>query len=139
VASQAGAPHLVLNKIRTGDRAVKVEMPDLGEFSSRTPVVVDDIISTAHTMIETVKELKTRGTPPPHCVGVHGIFAGRAIMELKRAGAAVIATCNTVNHPTNQIDISSILAPAIERLTAATAPPAAARRASNSPNAVVGK
>ncbi|MBY0512012.1 MAG: ribose-phosphate pyrophosphokinase [Rhodospirillaceae bacterium] len=139
VASQAGAPHLVLKKTRTGDRAVKVEMPDLGEFSSQTPVVVDDIISTAHTMIETVKELKTRGTPPPYCVGVHGIFAGRAHMELKQAGAAVIATCNTVNHPTNQIDISSLLAPAIERLTAATAPAAAALRTGNRPDAAVAK
>lgn len=139
VASQADAPHLVLKKTRTGDRSVKVEIPDFAEFSSRTPVVVDDIISTAHTMIETVKELKVRGTPPPCCLGVHAIFAGRAYMELRQAGATVIATCNTVNHPSNQIDISSLLAPAIDRLIATTTPVAATRRTRSGPDAVIGK
>ncbi|MGE0665759.1 MAG: ribose-phosphate diphosphokinase [Sphingomonadales bacterium] len=113
VAQAADAPYVVQRKIRSGDRAVRIEMPDITGHISRTPVVVDDIISTAHTMIETVKELRRRSMRPPACVGVHGIFAGVAAAELEQAGATIIITCNTVEHSSNRIDISYLLAPAI--------------------------
>lgn len=116
VAQAAGAPYIVQRKTRSGDRAVRIEMPDTTDYASRTPVVVDDIISTAHTMIETVKELRRRGLPPPTCIGVHGIFAGNASADLEQAGAAVIVTCNTVNHGSNRIDVSELLLPAIRRI-----------------------
>lgn len=122
VAQAAAAPYIVQRKTRSGDRAVKIEMPDTTDYLSRTPVVVDDIISTAHTMIETVKELSRRGMRPPICVGVHGIFAGDAFAELERAGAGTIVTCNTVNHSSNRIDISRLLGSAVHRMTAAASP-----------------
>lgn len=116
VAQAAGAPYIVQRKTRSGDRAVRIEMPDTTDYASRTPVVVDDIISTAHTMIETVKELRRRGLRPPTCIGVHGIFAGNASADLEQAGAAAIVTCNTVNHGSNRIDVSELLLPAIRRI-----------------------
>lgn len=117
VAQAADAPYIVQRKTRSGDRAIKIEMPDTTAHISRTPVVVDDIISTAHTMIETVKELRRRNMKPPTCVGVHGIFAGDAAVELEQAGAATIITCNTVGHGSNHIDISNLLVPPIHRRT----------------------
>lgn len=119
VAHASTAPYIVQRKTRSGDRTVRIEMPDTTEHLSRTPVVVDDIISTAHTMIETVKELRRRGMKPPICVGIHGIFAGDALTELEQAGAVTIVTCNTVNHESNRIDISKLLLPAIHRMTSA--------------------
>ncbi|MBL8643349.1 MAG: ribose-phosphate diphosphokinase [Rhodospirillaceae bacterium] len=120
VARAATAPYIVQRKRRSGDRSVAIEMPDTQGYRSKTPVVVDDIISTAHTMIETVKELRRRGMKPPICVGVHGIFAGDAFTELERAGAVAIVTSNTVNHESNRIDIGNLLLPAIHRMTAAS-------------------
>lgn len=117
VARAAAAPYIVQRKTRLGDRAVTIEMPDTAAYVSRTPVVVDDIISTAHSMIETVKELRRRGMKQPTCIGVHGVFAGDAAAELEQAGAAAIITCNTVNHGSNHIDITSLLIPAIRRRT----------------------
>lgn len=113
VAKASGAPHLVLQKTRIGDRRVKVKLPPIGALDGRTPVIVDDIVSTARTMIETVKGLRKLGARTPQCVGVHGIFADTAYRDLKAAGARVIVTCNTVIHPTNRIDTAEPLAQSV--------------------------
>jgi len=109
VAAQAGAPFTVLTKIRHGDHDVEVSLPELDKYRHHTPVLVDDIISTARTMIETVKHLTAMGTKPPVCIGVHGVFAGAAYTDLQQSGVARIVTCNTIPHPSNGIDISGVL------------------------------
>ncbi len=109
VARAAGAPYLVLQKIRRGDRDVEVSVPDIELHRSRTPVLVDDIISTAHTMIETVGQLKRAGLAPPVCVGVHAVFAGSAYRDLRAAGATRVVTCNTIEHETNAIDVAAVV------------------------------
>ena len=109
VATEAGAPFTVLSKVRRGDRDVEISIPDLAKYKDRTPVLVDDIISTARTMIETVIHLKTVGMHPPFCVGIHAVFAGSAYNDLKNAGVQQIVTCNTIPHESNQIDLSDTL------------------------------
>ena len=112
VAKSAGAPFIVLEKIRRGDREVEVTVPQVEKYREHSPVLVDDIISTARTMIETVGHLKKAGMKPPVCIGIHGIFAGNSFQELKEAGVATIATTNTIGHPANKIEIADLLASA---------------------------
>jgi ribose-phosphate pyrophosphokinase len=109
VAKLSGVPFLVLEKIRRGDKEVQVSVPQLAEYKDHTPVLIDDIISTAHTMIETVSHLKNAGMKAATCIGVHAIFAGNAYEELLKTGAEII-TCNTIAHPTNKIDVSELIA-----------------------------
>ena len=112
VARMSQAPHTVLRKVRRGDRDVEVSLPDAGLCQGRTPVLIDDIVSTARTMIETVGHLKKLQLPAPICIGVHGIFAGSAYEELQAAGAARIVTTTTVPHGSNAIDMTATLAEA---------------------------
>jgi len=116
VAQAIGAPHVVLEKTRRGDRDVEVSLPELDAFRDRVPVLVDDIISTARTMIAAVRRLRQAGMPAPICVGVHAVFAGTAYQELLQSGAAEIATCNTIAHPSNAIDLDESIAEASCRL-----------------------
>lgn len=109
VARGADAPYLVLEKIRRGDRDVSVSIPDPGALRGRTPVLVDDIISTARTMIAAVRHLAGHGLAAPVCVGVHAIFAGDAYAELLSAGAVRVVTANTIPHPSNAIDVTEAL------------------------------
>ncbi len=109
VANKADVPYTVLNKVRHGDRDVEVSIPDVDRYKDSTPVLVDDIISTARTMIETIGHLKKFGMKPPICIGIHGVFAGNAYQELMETGVENIVTCNTIPHPTNKIDISDLL------------------------------
>jgi ribose-phosphate pyrophosphokinase len=116
VARAAGAPYIVLHKTRRGDRDVSVSVPEVERHRHRTPVLVDDIISTARTMIETVGHLKRAALASPVCIGVHAVFAGSAYADLMTAGAERVVTCNTIAHQTNGIDVSAIIAEAARGL-----------------------
>lgn len=109
VAKNANAPFIVLTKIRHGDKDVEVSVPNVEKYKNHTPVLVDDIISSARTMIETVEHLKRAGMKAPVCIGVHAVFGGNAYQELINSGTANIVTCNTIEHESNQIDISDLL------------------------------
>lgn len=122
VAADAGAPAVVIEKIRRGDRDVQVSVPDVERWRDHTPVPVDDIIPTARTMIETVGHLLRAGLAAPVCVGVHGVFADDAYDQLLAAGAARIVTTNTIPHPSNGIDLTGQLAAAIGDVAGAVPP-----------------
>ena len=109
VAKNANAPFIVSEKIRHGDRDVELVVPSIENYKNFVPVLVDDIISTAHTMIETVKQLKQNGMQPPLCVAVHAVFAEKAYEELLAAGAAGVITANTILHSTNKLDVSPLI------------------------------
>lgn len=126
VARRAGAPYLVLAKQRHGDHDVQIEAPALDKWRAHTPVLVDDIISTAHTMIETLGHFARAGLAPAICIGVHAIFARDAYEALQKAGSAAIVTCNTVPHPSNAIDLSDTLAAGIRSLLEVNRPTSSA-------------
>jgi ribose-phosphate pyrophosphokinase len=113
VAEAAGAPSVVLDKVRHGDRDVSVSVPDVDRWRDHTPVLVDDIVSTAKTMIATVHHLGRAGLAPPVCIGVHAVFAPGAYEELRAAGAAAVVTCSTIPHESNGIDLSADIAGAV--------------------------
>ncbi|HET8731061.1 MAG TPA: ribose-phosphate pyrophosphokinase [Moraxellaceae bacterium] len=116
IARLQNLPFTVLTKQRHDDFHVDVSLPEADRWAGHTPVLVDDIISSAHTMIAAIGSLSTAGFAAPVCVGVHGLFAGTALAELKSAGAARIVTCNCVPHATNAIDVMPAVAAAISSL-----------------------
>lgn len=115
VAKAVGAPSIVLQKVRRGDRDVEISVPEIERWRDRTPVLIDDVISTGRTMIETVKHLNEAGLVRPVCLAVHGIFAGTAYQDLLHAGVGRIATTNSVAHGSNQIDLCDLLAEGTSR------------------------
>lgn len=110
VATMANCPYVVLEKVRHSDTDVDVHFPQIERYRAYTPVLVDDIISTARTMIETVTQLRALHFVSPVCIGVHGIFAGDAYEQLQKSGAGKIVTTNAIKHPSNQVDIAPLIA-----------------------------
>jgi len=117
VAALADAPHVVLSKVRYGDRDVEVTVPQIERWKDCTPVLVDDIVSTARTMAQTVLHLREAGMKPAICIGVHAVFADRAYDTLQTAGPAAIVTTNTIAHPTNAIDVCGAIADRMEQIS----------------------
>jgi len=117
VAQDAGAPYTVLDKIRRGDRDVQITVRNLDPLQGRTPVLVDDIISSGRTMIEAVRLIVSFSTSVPVCIAVHGLFADDAAESLAGAGARVIS-CDTVPHQSNRIGVAMLLAGAVREFTA---------------------
>lgn len=118
VAARVGCPAIVLNKIRLGDRSVQITVPDAAPHAGRTPVLIDDIISSARTMAVAAARVREAFGRSPVCVGVHAVFAPEALQVLLAAGARQIVTCNTPPHETNAIDVNPEMAAGVRRLLA---------------------
>ena len=116
VAALAGCSYSVLRKHRSGDRSVELTLPDLDELRGRTPVLVDDIVSSGQTLATTVRRLRALGLAAPVCIGVHAVFAGDALAALRAAGADRVVSCNTLPHPSNGIDVTEALAASIRAM-----------------------
>lgn len=112
VAERCGAPFVILEKTRRGDRDVSVSAPGAA-WNGHTPVLIDDIVSTGRTMIEAARQLRAAGSAPPMCVAIHAVFADALSDSLIEAGATGIVTCNTITHATNRICIAEQLADAV--------------------------
>lgn len=116
IAEAIGAPWQVLSKVRHGDRDVAVSPVDRAAIGTRTPVIVDDVISSGHTVADVARQLVASGCLPPVVAAVHGIFAGDAEALLRRAGVARIVTTNSVPHASNGIDVAGLLAEGVRAL-----------------------
>ncbi|MDP2032590.1 MAG: ribose-phosphate pyrophosphokinase [Polaromonas sp.] len=119
VAGLAGAPWTVLAKTRRGDREVGVRLASRERWPGRSPVLLDDIISTGHTMLAATRLLKKTGLGAPLCIGVHALFDAEAHGQLLEAGVTRVLTCDTITHPSNAIRMAPLLARAVRQLSAA--------------------
>ncbi|MGE0870308.1 MAG: ribose-phosphate diphosphokinase [Kofleriaceae bacterium] len=112
VAESCGAPYVILEKTRRGDRDVSVSSPDR-PWNGHTPVLIDDIVSTGRTLIEATRQLRAAGSAAPVCVAIHAVFADAVHEALVSAGARGIVTCNTIPHATNEICVAESIAVAV--------------------------
>ena len=73
VAERAGIPSAVLEKKRWGDFDVAISGGRLPDMDDKQPVIIDDIASSARTLVETVKLLSKAGTKPPVCCEIDDV------------------------------------------------------------------
>jgi ribose-phosphate pyrophosphokinase len=99
-------------KRRSGDREVRVELPDVGNYARA--VIVDDIASSGATIAATARALKRKGIRHVTAIVVHAIFAPGALTRIRRAGVGTIVSCDTVQHRTNRISVAPVIANALQ-------------------------
>ncbi len=110
IAKIVKCPVTVLKKTRYSSRKVSVNIADRKiDFRNKQIIVIDDIISTGHTMMEVIKFFRKNKVKRITCIGVHALFAEHAYEKMKKEGATEIITCNTIPHKSNKIDISTTL------------------------------
>lgn len=113
VASAASVPHVTLRKERRGDRDVVISFPELSAFAGKTPVLVDDVISSGRTMEVAARQLQKSGFGQSICLATHGILADDAHARLMVAGATVVVT-NSIPGPAALLDIHPLFAELIK-------------------------
>jgi ribose-phosphate pyrophosphokinase len=116
VARRVDAPWRVFGKQRLGDREVVLAPPPLDGLAHCTPVLLDDIVSSGHTLAEAVRALAAAGMRQPVCIAVHGPFAPGARQLLAQAGAQAVIGCNTLPGSGAQIDVMKEVAVAVQAL-----------------------
>ncbi|HLC61592.1 MAG TPA: ribose-phosphate diphosphokinase [Candidatus Nanoarchaeia archaeon] len=108
VAEKIGAESRILTKTRYSSYYVKVKLNKKIDLRDRNVVIVDDIVSTGHTIIEASKLLRKLGAKNIYCICVHGIFIEDALKKLKKNKINVIST-NTIPNKASKIDVSGII------------------------------
>ena len=111
IAEHIDAHATILRKKRYSSTKVRILVKDKG-FKGRDVVIVDDIISTGHTMIEPIKQLKKMGARSVTCICIHGLFVMEALKKLRKLGAKVVST-NTIENPVDKIDVASTISDVI--------------------------
>jgi len=127
VANLLCAPSVVACKERRGDRDVTIHLPELGRWLDHTPVLLDDIIASGETMLQTLRYLHSYTIEKPVCVAIHGVFAEGALEALQGEGVGDVVTSNSIVTEASHIDISKTVADALIDLCNAM-PVAATRR-----------
>lgn len=105
----------ILKKERYSSRHVEVKMVQPISIKDKNVVLVDDIISTGHTIIEAAKKAKKMGAKSVSALAVHGLFVEKALEKLQKAGVDQIYTTNTISGETAKIDISSLIVEELKR------------------------
>lgn len=113
VAEMIGAESMILNKKRYSSYHVEIKLNKKINLRNKNAVIVDDIISTGNTILETAKILRRLGAKKIHCICIHGIFASNALSKLKKAGINVIST-NTIPNKVARIDVSGVIAESLK-------------------------
>jgi ribose-phosphate pyrophosphokinase len=114
IGERIGYEYHILHKKRWSSRKVKVFFRKGVVLKGKKVVIVDDIISSGHTVMETIRSLKAMGIANIVVICVHGIFAENALQRLQRTGARIIS-CNTIPSSVSKIDVSKPLADALRR------------------------
>jgi len=109
IAAPAGLGFGVARKRRLGDREVRVELPDL-KFAGRHIVLVDDVVSTGHTLAEAALQLTAGGAASISALVTHALFVDGALARLRAAGVGDICSADSVLHPSNRIHLAEMLA-----------------------------
>jgi len=110
VAQALGVPWTVLTKNRAGDREVTVSLPHPAILRGRSPVIVDDIASSGHTLAAAARALRDLGSSPVTCVVVHALLDDADRAALHASGVERLVSTNTAPHGTNAIDVIPLLA-----------------------------
>jgi ribose-phosphate pyrophosphokinase len=113
VARLANAPCVVMEKVRRGDRDVRVALNGDLPQDARTAILVDDIVSSGATLVAAAQALRERGLHDCMAAVVHALFDDHALAAMRSAGIARIASCDTVVHQTNAISMAEALADAL--------------------------
>ena len=83
LSQKSGRPYVILAKNRTSPKTIKVQadkrtQKDIAAARAKTFVLIDDIVSTGSTLLESAKYLKSLGVRKIEFIAVHNTTRGKA-------------------------------------------------------------
>jgi ribose-phosphate pyrophosphokinase len=120
-AQRLGLPLVVLHKRReSGTETAATHL--VGDVRGRTCLLIDDIIATGGTLVESTRALQAAGAREEcYVAATHGLLLGGALGRLLDAGVRELFVTDTVARPEREpetvrvVSIAPLLAAAIER------------------------
>lgn len=111
-AARHGFEHAVCHKVRHGDRAVEVALPELA-LAGRQVVLLDDVASTGHTVAQAARLLLAAGAVSVDVAVTHALFAGDALQVMHDAGVGEVWSTDCIAHASNAVSMATAIAQAL--------------------------
>jgi ribose-phosphate pyrophosphokinase len=111
IAKMLGKKVVILKKVRKSPRYVKIKKEGLG--AAKNVIIIDDIISTGRTLVETLKIAKEQGAKNLVCIGIHAILSEKADKKIRKY--ARLITSNSIPNKYARIDISPAISEALKK------------------------
>ena len=93
---------------------VKIMNSNLDDVVSRDLILVDDMISTGGSIIKSTEFLKKQKCKRVFVACTHALLMNDAEKKIKKAGVSEIISTNTIPGNTSKVDVSGIIAKAIQ-------------------------
>lgn len=105
----AGLEHAVCHKVRHGDLAVRIALPEMN-LAGRSVALLDDVASTGGTLAEAARLALQAGAASVDVAVTHALFVGDAEGRVRAAGVGQIWSSDAVAHPSNAVGVAGLLA-----------------------------
>jgi len=123
IAKRLHAALAIIDKRRTGPNQAEV-MNIIGDVKGRTALIIDDIIDTAGTLIQSIDALQRQGAERIMAAGVHGILSGPALDRLQESPVSLVMISNTtpIEEKLDRLDklrplsVAALLGEAVRRI-----------------------
>lgn len=115
-AVRHGFAHAVCTKVRHGDRDVDILLPEGLDVSGRAVVLLDDVVSSGHTLAGATRLLRAAGAASVDVAVTHALFAGDALAQLEAAGVGQVWSTDCIAHPSNAVSVAPLLAEALRQI-----------------------
>ncbi len=108
-AAILNAPLAVIEKHRQVDVRDRMEVLSItGEVSGDTAIIIDDVISTGGTIVESANALAKKGAKKIIVCATHGVFAGDAIKNLEASPVDKIFVTDSIKNDAKSKKIETV-------------------------------
>lgn len=104
--------HVVAEKQRSGDESVSIKLPGYS-YNERNIIIVDGIISTGCTLVETAKLLSRKNIKEVYAFVTHALFSNQTEQYIRGAGIKNLWSTDSILHSSNAISLTPLLAKGI--------------------------
>ncbi len=108
-----GLDYDFLEKTRLSGEMVTIKPKNVA-VKGRDVIIIDDIISTAGTMAETISLLRNQGAHEVFVACVHPVLSSNAILKLFKAGVKGIIATDTIDKGASVVSVAPVIAEAIK-------------------------
>lgn len=112
-AATIGGDWTGFEKVRDGDREVRVGPARADAVRGRRTVILDDICSSGATLISAAASLFAAGAASVDVAIAHALFSTEVQSRLREAGIGRILSTDSIPHPTNAARLAPLLAQAL--------------------------
>ena len=116
IAELLGTEMMIAEKHRSGDREVRLVLPQIERVRGRPAIIVDDLVSSGSTLIACAAQLRAAGAARVEAVATHCLAGAADLARLRDAGIERLRATDSVPGPAATIPLAAVLGDAVRAL-----------------------